>query len=293
MFRTTVCIAALCAAVAQSALAADDPVVLPASSEWHLDYAEQSCRLARAFGDGENRSIAYFTQHGPGDGFELTLAGEPLKRFSSNTAIQFGPIGGEWKIGPFKGDVEGVGPALIYSGINLAEEPDEDGAEEDASEARDSLPEIDIQRARQMNYIEVSQGKRRVRFATGALDKPFAALNTCSVDLITAWGLEVDQHRSLTRMADPNNMKVIASRVGRDYPSEALRKGEQGIIRALLIVGADGRVERCTLDNATNSETLPAPACRALRETVFEPALDSQGQPMRSFYVTRIVYKMG
>ena len=43
-----------------------------------------------------------------------------------------------------------------------------------------------------------------------------------------------------------------------------------GIIRALLIVGADGKVEGCTLDNATNSETLPAPACRVLEDAVFE-----------------------
>ena len=293
MFRTTICFAALAAAGAQGAAAAEPATVLPASSSWHLDYAEQSCRLARTFGEGEGRSVVFFTQHGPGDSFELTLAGEPLDRFSPNVAIQFGPIGGTWKIRPFRGDVEGVGPALIYSGLDLAEEQDEEEAEEDVAEARDSLPAIDIHRAKEMDYIEVNQGRRRVRFATGTLDKPFAALNACSVDLIAEWGLDADQHRSLTRIVDPTNMKLIASRVGRDYPAAALRKGEQGIIRALLIVGADGKVERCTLDNATNSETLPAPACRVLEDAVFEPALDSQGQPMRSFYITKIVYKMG
>jgi TonB family protein len=293
MFRSALCFAAGFAVCAQAALAAEPAVVLPASSKWQLDYGEQTCRLARAFGEGENLSIVFFTQHGPDDGFELTLAGEPLKRFAPNTVIQFGPAGGEWEIDPFKGDVEGVGPALIFSGIDLAEEPDEDEPEEAPTEAMDRLPAIDIERARGMEYIEVRQRKRLVRFDTGPLDAPFAALNACSEDLINEWGLNLDQHRSMTRMVDWTNSKQIVSRVVRDYPAAALRKGEQGIIRALLIVGADGKVERCTLDNATNSDALPAPACRALEDAVFEPALDSQSQPMRSFYITKIVYKMG
>jgi hypothetical protein len=293
MLRFTLCFAAGFAVCAQASLAAEPAVVLPATSKWQLDYGKQTCRLARAFGEGENLSLVYFTQHGPDDGFELTLAGEPLKRFAPKTVIQFGPAGGEWETDPFKGDVEGVGPALIYSGINLAEEPEEGEPEEDFTEAMDRLPAIDIERARGMEYIEVRQRKRLVRFDTGPLDAPFAALNACSEDLINEWGLNLDQHRSMTRMVDWTNSKQIVSRVVRDYPVAALRKGEQAIIRALLIVGADGKVERCTLDNATNSDALPAPACRALEDAIFEPALDSQSQPMRSFYITKIVYKMG
>ncbi|WP_454598002.1 energy transducer TonB [Qipengyuania sp. SM2507] len=227
----------------------------------------------------------------------MTLAGEPLERFSSSRDVitQFGPAGGEQGIRPFKGDVDGFGPALIYSGVNLEEKPDEDEDVDDAqaSEIRTSLPAINVERAQGMEYIEIGQRNRGVRFATGPLDKPFAALNACSQDLLSAWGLDVDQHRSLTRMVDWTNSREITSRITRDYPMKALRRGEQGIVRALLLVNEKGAVEQCTLANATNSEALPAPACRALKDAVFEPALDSQGQPMRSFYITRIVYKMG
>lgn len=295
MFRLTFCIAAAAAAVSQASFAAEPVVVLEPSSAWHLDYAEQSCRLGRTFGDAENISAAFFTQHGPSGSFEMTLAGEPLERFSSSRDVitQFGPTGGERETRPFKGDVEGVGPALIYSGFNLEEEPDEGEDEAPASEISTSLPTIDIERAQGMDYIEIGQRNRGVRFATGPLDQAFAALNACSQDLLSAWGLDVDQHRSLTRMVDWTNSKEITSRIMRDYPMKALRRGEQGIVRALLLVDEKGAVEQCTLANATNSEALPAPACRALEDAVFEPALDSQGQPMRSFYITRIVYKMG
>jgi len=297
MFRLTLCIAAAAAAVSQASFAAEPVVVLEPSSAWHLDYAEQSCRLGRTFGDAENISAAFFTQHGPSGSFEMTLAGEPLQRFSSNRDVvtQFGPIGGEREIRLFKGDVDGVGPALIYSGVSLEEKPDEteDDAEDDTPEVMTSLPAIDIERAQGMDYIEVSQRNRRVRFATGPLDKAFAALNACSEDLLAAWGLDVEQHRSLTRMVVLTNGGEIASRIQQDYPVKALRKGEQGIIRTLLLVDEKGEVNECKLASATDSETLSGQACRALEDAIFEPALDSRGQPMRSFYVTKIIYVLG
>lgn len=293
MFRSTVCIAALSAVFAQSAFAADQPVVLAASSNWHLDYAEQSCRLARTFGDAEALSVVFLTQHGPSGSFEMTLAGESLDRFTSNRDVmmQFGPSGAERETKPFTGDVEGVGPALIYSGLDLEDESEE--TEEDTAEVATSLPAIDVERASGMDYIEISQRNRGVRFATGPLDKAFAALNACSENLLGSWGLDVERHRSLTRMADWTNSEAITSRIVRDYPAKALRRGEQAIVRALLLIDEKGGVDRCDLTNATNSEALPAEACRALDDAVFEPALDSQGQPMRSFYITKIVYKMG
>lgn len=292
MFRPLICFAALAGVVGQAAIAAE-PIVLAPSSNWHLDYAEQSCRLARTFGDAENRSLAYFTQHGPSDAFEMTFSGEPLKRFSANRDVitQFGPIGGEWEIRPFKGDMDGFGPALIYSGVNLEEDTEE--ADADFAEILTSFPAIDVERAQGMDYVEISQRNHKVRFGTGPLDQAFAALNACSEDLLASWGLNVEQHRSLTRMVVWTNSDKIVPQILRDYPAKALRSGEQGIVRALLLVDEKGEVEDCRLDNATTAKALPAQACKALQEAIFEPALDSQGQPMRSFYLTKIVYKMG
>ncbi|MGI8942933.1 MAG: hypothetical protein ACR2FJ_01615 [Qipengyuania sp.] len=109
---------------------------------------------------------------------------------------QFGPASGEWKTRPFHGTVATVGPALIYSGLDL-DDPDEDGNEEESESA--AHPAIDIGRAQGMDYVEVSQGSRRARFETGPLGKPFAALNSCSDDLLRSWGLDLEKHCSLSR----------------------------------------------------------------------------------------------
>ncbi|MGI8942934.1 MAG: energy transducer TonB [Qipengyuania sp.] len=74
---------------------------------------------------------------------------------------------------------------------------------------------------------------------------------------------------------------------------KALREGEQGIVRVRLIVDDAGNVADCKLENATTAEALPAAACRHLNGAKFEPALDDAGNPVRSYYITKIVYRMG
>ena len=73
---------------------------------------------------------------------------------------------------------------------------------------------------------------------------------------------------------------------------EALRKGESGIFRLRVIVEADGKISDCVINNATITESLESPACREMRGANFEPALDKDGNPMRSFYTTQIVYRI-
>lgn len=65
-----------------------------------------------------------------------------------------------------------------------------------------------------------------------------------------------------------------------DYPREALRAKQQGIVRVALLVGPDGRVQSCSLIRSSGTRLLDDAACTLLlRRTRFDPALDAQGQP--------------
>ena len=56
MRRAAFALAAI-ATVTSPAAAAADPVVLKPSSPWNVDFAETKCRLARLFGEGDDRHL--------------------------------------------------------------------------------------------------------------------------------------------------------------------------------------------------------------------------------------------
>lgn len=65
-----------------------------------------------------------------------------------------------------------------------------------------------------------------------------------------------------------------------DYPSAALRAGDEGIVRFSLTVGPDGRVADCIVTESSGSAALDATTCRILRSRArYLPARDASGRP--------------
>ncbi len=66
-----------------------------------------------------------------------------------------------------------------------------------------------------------------------------------------------------------------------DYPPSALHRGEVGVVRVRLAVGADGRVANCEILRSSGSAALDNATCRIMRSRArFTPARSSTGQPM-------------
>lgn len=274
---------------------AAEPVVLEPSGPWRLDYAEQKCRLARMFGEGENRHALFFEQSGPSAEFGFTAAGPGFKRFraSRDVKLQFGDRQEPRETEPFLGELSGIGTAVIYSALTLEHDPDNPRDDSVVEEKLlTSLPEPEMSTASQADLVRLSQGKRSVEIRTGNLEAPMKALVTCTHDLVDHWGLDVEKHKTLTRMPYWLNVDSVARRIQKKYPSSALRIGEQGIMRLRVIVEKDGSVSECMIENATEVEALESPACQDMRKAQFDPALDANGEPMRSFYTTSIVYRI-
>ncbi len=70
-----------------------EQIVLKPSGNWVLDYASDKCRLARTFGEGEQRVVLLLDQHEPSASFAWTVAGPPVDRIRSRRRldVQFGP----------------------------------------------------------------------------------------------------------------------------------------------------------------------------------------------------------
>lgn len=268
------------------------PVEIAPSSQWNVDFGADKCRLARMFGEGDNRHIVFFEQYGPANDFGMTVAGPAFRKYRSKerTELRFSE-GQEARSGePFTGTVEGVGEGVIYSSVSLGL----DGAEAAlADEATNRLPQLYTAEAAQVEFVGLRQRGDEVRLMTGPLDDAFAVLNQCTQSLVGDWGLDVEAHLSATRLPRWINVEAVSRRIVRDYPTRAVYAGEQGIMRMRVIVDTKGEVEECIILKATKTDSLESPACKAMRDARFEPALDRDGQPMRSYYSTSIVYRMG
>lgn len=286
-------ILALTAALA-AAPAAAEPLVLKPGSPWNVDFAADSCRLVRLFGEGENRHFLAFQQYSPGEGFGLTIAGPGFKKFRSlgKTMLSFHDAQAPRETTPFTGTIGEFGPGLVYATIGIEEKPQQDDADP-AQTLLPGVPMLDLEQGKQVQFITLRQGKHEVRLETGSLDKAFAVINQCTLDLLRDWGLDPERHVTAQTRPRWTNQDVIARRIQREYPAEALRVGEQGIMRMRVIVSAEGMVESCTILKATQTEELESPACKMMKNARFDPARDAAGAAFRSYYVTSLTYKMG
>lgn len=293
MRRTMLALAAPVTALAAAPVAAE-PVVLKPSSQWNVDFAADSCRLVRLFGEGENRHFLSFQQYSPGKGFGLTVAGPGFKKFRSlgKTMLNFHDAQAPRETTPFTGTVDEYGTGVIYANLGIEEEPPKDDTAPDPT-LHPGVPMLDLAQGKQAQFIALRQGKHDVRLDTGPLDKAFAVLNQCTLDLVRDWGLDPDRHVTAQTRPHWTNQEAVARRIGREYPAEAARIGEQGIMRMRVIVSAEGLVESCTILKSTQTEELESPACKMMKHARFDPALDAAGVPFRSYFVTSITYKMG
>jgi len=263
---------------------ADDKIVaLQPISPWNIDFAENRCRLSRVFGSAEDMHLLFFEQAAPQASFGITFAGSQLSRFQPGRGLLIGMRGdvameelGRYNIG----DVEQVGPAIIIANHEVGRLVEVEGQVQGG---------IDLAAAEKIDRIVLQHRERALSFETGDMMPPFQALNTCTGDLLRAWGLDQEQHASYTPPVWSNQRRIV-DRIVRAYPQRALRDGEGGIFRMRVIVEADGTVSDCLIEKSTITESLESPACKEMEKARFEPALDAQGQPMRSYYATTVTY---
>jgi protein TonB len=78
-----------------------------------------------------------------------------------------------------------------------------------------------------------------------------------------------------------------------DYPSDAIRREEQGATRFKLAVGPDGRVASCTVTGSSGSAALDLATCRLMKSRArFAPARDSGGNAVADAVTSTIVWRI-
>jgi protein TonB len=67
-----------------------------------------------------------------------------------------------------------------------------------------------------------------------------------------------------------------------NYPAQARRRREQGVVYYRVAVGLDGRVKACESSRTSGSLSLDIGTCAIFRgRMVYDPARDTAGRPVR------------
>lgn len=281
------------AALVSSVALAEDPapVVLKPSSKWHVDYADDTCRLARVFGEGEQKAIVYFERYEPGDSFFLLVAGAPLKhpRDDARTSFRFGPDGRKYDKEWARGSLDTFEPAFMVSGLTLIEpetrrkwrfDPDAIARDTDVFGQK-----ITPEQESAIEWLEVRRGAfPPVRFLLGSMGEPLRVMRACTDEMMVHWGIDLEAHRRLARAVVPlDNPGEWMSY--KDYPAELLRQRQDGMVQFRLSVSAEGKPTQCHIQNATRPEGFKQAVCDGLMSRArFQPALDDRGYPIASYW---------
>jgi len=272
---------------------------LAPSSQWVVNWAEQSCSLARVFGDGDRKVTVFFDQFEPGDDFSLTMVGKSIGEVAGS------PVGATLQFGPSEAqdDVTAVGattkdsPALILQGTQRLAPPTE--AEKTARKKyrgdgrQYELAPVGPARERAVTWLRLNKVLRYdLQLETGPMDAPLAALRDCSWDMVKSWGLDVEQQKHLSAKAYPT---VPAGEwfSDNDYPPEMQRNGSQAIVNFRILVDADGRVSSCVIQTSTRPKAFDDVVCaKVMKRARFHAALGADGKPVPSFWRQTVNFRL-
>jgi hypothetical protein len=283
---------------AAPASAADPPALAP-DSPWNVVYDDDSCALRRTFGEGDQGGYLEIRKFAPDVRLQVLVAGRNLNARDLRSYEYRWGNDPEWHpAGGLKITLDdGLGGMIFLT--DFVEVPDD----QSDLRARDRfLRSIDwraIEReaAARVSSLSVrgktirNRPRGELRLQTGTLAAPLDALNTCVDELMTHWDIDVEAHKTLSRGALPIDMAAAASMVG--YPPKMVRQAMPGLVNVRLAIDETGRVTACRIQMPLSDPEFEESSCADIQHAFeFEPALDKDGEPIASYWTTRVVFQI-
>lgn len=304
-------IAAL-AAVAPMLVAAGEPVRLQPASKWVLDYAENSCRLLRTFGDPASPTLLLFERASPDSALSMVVIGKSLDTppGKEEAEARFLPLEGlRFKHGQTATAAAGKAPAVLWSSVGFEQRSDDDESTPEMKrkieaikrgerpEPRD-LEKIASARKQQLanaaNVTQVEVLARRgkpVILETGSMGKAITMLDDCSRHQLKGWGIDPDVEARIVRPAwAPRVYSWFSSD---DYPADSIRKGERSVVEARLLIDAQGKISSCTALSHVNAPAFQKLVCDTLtKRGKYQPAELADGTKVPSYTTFKVRFEL-
>lgn len=287
-----------------ASLAGARPLRLAPSTPWVVDYAENSCRLIRHFGQGKDATIFALESEAPG-AEDMLIAGKPMSTFKEQVAAKFSPLQAKPMLGLPAETTDKRDPVVLWSAVWLL--PDDVVAHlEKEAIARNrnaklrpppiSLAEQAARKAQRQAFAETTTAievdvrpDRRVILETGSLGEPIKMFDQCSRNSLRDWGVNPDVEDKIVRPVwAPAPWAWFKPS---DYPNDMLMRGQQSVVKVRLLIDAAGRVTKCTSLSHFNAPQFDKLVCdNFIARAQFEPAELADGTKVPSYYVNKVIF---
>lgn len=277
-------------ALSSHPLSAKDEIILEPSSNWVIDYANEACHLSRTFSNGDKDFTLKISRFKPNLSFELLLISKYLKRASTTkpVTIKFGTQFDEQEFNFKNGDTlfkdnQKIPTIIIRSSIlirNPTEQEIKNKKIQITAEDEDKVDKITI-KARHVKDIILQ---------TKTMKGAFAALRKCTDSLVTSWGYDAEEQNKLNRSVMPANNPSQWIKP-EDYPEQQLIKRDIAVIQYRLDVDENGSAIDCVIQRSIGGEAFDRAVCQNIMSRAkFEPALDANNKPIKSYYISKVIF---
>jgi hypothetical protein len=260
------------------------PLELAPAAAWTADFAAESCALRRRFGDGTHTVVFEISQVAPDDGLEIKVASATLEYRDRPPRTQFLPGGTPDEAAFYRpfATVDGLEGFARYDTMRPSDYADGDSpawAEGDRDARERAITGYSVARAFDQDLV----------IQTGPMHEPMKVMRACLDDLASQWGLDPAAQRTLSRRAEVDFDAGWVTRIVQ-LQRQLVDVRSPASVRARLLVDETGKVTDCQLLNLSPNSDDAHEFCGEMeRRARLTPALDSGGQPVRSFYIWQIL----
>lgn len=290
------------AAVLSTPASAREATILKPIKPWNLHYAGESCQLIRTFGTADKPTTLVLERVSPNSGMSLMVYGSALraKMDAGRGQAAFLPFAdNRFEDGAIAETIAAKETAIYWTYVDFlpgqprertTTPPAEMGKRDLVHEA--SMRALEDSTTARVTGVEITEpGGRRTILQTGPLAKANAMMRECAREQMVAWGLDPAIQDKIVRSA-VSKAPLARYFASSDYPTRAIFQGQQSIITARLVVGADGKVTRCTSLTRFRAPDFAEVVCRNLARARFEPAQLADGTPVPDFTVARVRFEL-
>lgn len=294
-------------AIAPMQIAAAEPVRLPPSSAWVLDYGDDSCRLIRTFGEGKEKTTLVLESDAPNH-MDMLATGKPLANYNAGVSVKFLPGGGTTFEGRSALSTSNGDPAILWSNVYLIPNPliEKRVLEYVDHNLKPALRPPPVSLAEQARYkaqrqqfaektteLEIqTRWKHFVVLETGSMGNAISMFDKCGRDSLKDWGVDPNREDKIVRPVwalDPSTWFSSD-----DYPRLMLTSGEESEVRVRLLVDASGKVTRCTSLSHFKYPEFNRVTCDAImKRATLVPAELADGTRVPSYFTERVVFRIG
>lgn len=268
--------------------------VFAPSSAWALDYGPDYCRLMRDFKSGSETIGLFVERTQPGPMARLIVIGDSVKlyRGAQQVGYRMHPSGAPRMAQMLRYQTSDGQQYLNLGLTTFADMPVSlPGAPPPMVPPYTRAGEVAV--AATIKGIALDRGLTiPVLIETGELGEAVGALHGCVDDLLASWGLDAELHKSLSRPAMP--ARPTAGWIAGDaIPFTEFSKLSGGNNELRVMIDRAGKATSCHVQWPTITEAINKKICSSvMKNSEFVPALDKNGNPIDSYWITSIFFLM-